>query len=59
VAETHETTAGIELALDPAAGVTAGLDLIEHIECETRRAAMERTTERAVAAKRGSSKRCA
>src|SRR5580698_7341367 len=58
VAETHETTAGIELALDPAAGVTAGLDLIEHIECETRRTAMERTAERAVAAKRGSSKRC-
>src|SRR5580658_3059500 len=50
--EAHEAAAGSEFLLDPAVDVAARLDLVEHIEREPRRAAVQRAAERAIAAQR-------
>src|SRR3984885_12261839 len=55
--EAHEAAAGGELLLDPAVDVAARLDLVEHIEREPRRAAVQRAAKRAIAAQRRSGER--
>src|ERR1700688_1829350 len=57
--EAHQAAAGSELALDPAVDVAARLDLVQHIEREPRRAAVQRTAKRAIAAQHRGGERSA
>ena len=50
--EAHEASAGREFLVDPAVHIAARLDLVEHIEREPRRAAVQRAAKRAIAAQR-------
>ena len=53
VAKTHDAPAGGQLIPYPALGATSGLDVLEHVEHRTRRAAVQRTLEGADRARHG------